>query len=126
MSKIIYGTLRECVDELWKIIEENDYTYCPRVDFAAVVDEDAENGKEAYESAEGWFGFKDYGDDFNTDTISLCFAHYCGGGVAAMEIDLEHGEDQKEILMNTIGYSTDQCGYGVLEPNDMTVFEIYD
>ena len=123
MRKLIYGTLRECVDELWKIVSR--FPRFPRVDYAVIVDEEAKSADEAYDSAEGWFGFKDVGYEFDCDTISLFFAHYGGGGITAVEIDDHCYEDeQKEILMQRIGESTDSCGYGVLEPGDLTVFEV--
>ena len=128
MNKIIYGTLRECVDELWKMVFlDEKLPKFPRVDYAASVIENADSVEEAYKNAEGWFGFVEVGGLFNCDTFSLFFAHYGGGGVTAMEIEpaWECSEkESKELLMRRIGESTDSCGYGVLEPGDYTVFEI--
>ena len=116
---ILYGTLKECVDELWKTM---DLAHFPKVNYAASVMEDEESVKHAYDYASGWFGFADLGSEFDSDTVVLLFGHWGGGGVEVME--LAGDESEKEILMQRIGSSTDKCGYGVLEPNDMTVFEI--
>lgn len=115
---IIYGTLRECVDELW---DRMDLAHMPKVNYAASVCEDEDSAEEAYGSAEGWFGFADLGSEFDSDTVMLLFGHWGGGGIECME--LTGDEEEKEILMERIGSSTDSCGYGVLEPDDITVFE---
>ena len=116
---IIYGTLKECVDELWKTM---DLVNFPKVNYAASVCENEESVKYAYDNASGWFGFADLGSEFDSDTVVLLFGRWGGGGVEVME--LTGDEDEKGILMQRIGSSTDKCGYGVLEPNDMTVFEV--
>lgn len=124
-SVVVYGTLKECVNELWKEIDFKTHKF-PRVDYAANVWDSAENAQEAFDGAEGWFGFADTSNLFDCDTFTLLFAHYGGGGVESMEMYYgAEEEDLKEMLMQRIGSSTDQCGYGVLEPNDYTVFEIY-
>ena len=122
-ENIYYGTLRECVDELWKHIDFENLEM-PKVDFAASAMENAKSAYEAYHNSEGWFGFQDVGDKFDCDKISLMFAHYGGGGIESLELTGEDEESEKEYLMQRIGSSTDACGYGVLEPDDMTVFEL--
>lgn len=114
---IIYGTLRECVNEYWKRIEDR-----PKVNYAAEVVENEESAEKAYGFASGWFGFTDVSDKFDSDTNVLLFGHWGGGGIECMEITGD--EEEKEILMQKIGASTDSCGYGVLEPDDITVFEL--
>lgn len=118
---IIYGTLRECTDKLFKMIDFDNMQF-PDFDFAAVVSEECENADEAYEEAEGWFGVKDFGKNFDCDTISIMCAHYGGGGIRSLELTNE--DDERESFMRMIGESTDEIGHGVLEPNDYTVFEI--
>lgn len=121
---IIYGTLQECTNELFEMIDFDNADF-PDFDFAASVSEDCENEDDAYEEAEGWFGVKDLGENFDCDTISLMCAHYGGGGIRALELSYDSDEvDQKNDFMRMIGESTDEIGYGVLEPNDYTVFEI--
>ena len=41
-------------------------------------------------------------------------------------MELQEGDNdyQKEMLMSRIGNSTDLTGYGILDPNDYTLFEI--
>ena len=68
---IVYGTLRECVNEYWKRIEDR-----PKVNYAAEVVEDEESAEEAYRFASGWFGFTDVGDKFDSDTNVLLFGHW--------------------------------------------------
>ena len=119
---IIYGTLRECVDELWKMIDFKNGVF-PDFDFAASVCENEDNACDAYDSGECWFGCKDIGKAFDCDTISLMIAHYGGGGITSMELTGEY-PDEKETLMRRIAEATDLCGCGVLEPYDFTVFEI--
>lgn len=121
---VVYGTLEECVNEYYKRIDFENGT-APNVDYAASVWEDCEDVLDAYESAEGWFGIKDISEEFNSDTVTLLFGHYGGGGVESLELYGDDPETEKEILMQRIGSSTDDCGYGVLEPQDYTVFELF-
>lgn len=122
-ENVFYGTLKECVDELYKLIDF-EHKEIPRVSYSASTTINAETAYEAYTTAEGWFGFTDVGDVFDCDTISLMFAHYGGGGIECLELYGEDEELEKELIMQRIGNSTDSCGYGVLEPDDWTVFEL--
>lgn len=124
--EIIYGTLKECVDKLFKRIEF-DKSF-PEFNIAVDVIENAPSIKEAYTTAEGWFGCKDIGNEFDSDIFELIIFHYGGGGLQSMEIepyDIEEDlEDTKENFMKKIGESTDYCDYGVLKPSDYVIFEI--
>lgn len=127
--KLIYGTLKECTDKLFKMIDFENMIF-PDFDFASCVDEDAESPEDAYESAESWFGVKDLGKSFDTDTISLMFAHYGGGGIESMELcylkDYYDEEEPKKLFMQKIESSTSVAGIGELTPDDYTVFEILE
>ena len=127
MRKLIYGTLRKCTDELFNLIDFEKMEF-PDFDFALIVDEEAKSPEEAYDTAESWFGVKDLGGEFCTDTISLMFAHYGGGGIQSMEIHYLHDyndvDELKDEFMKKITESTDDIGIGKLEPDDYTIFEI--
>lgn len=122
-GEYIYGTLKECVDELWKRIDWKNRKF-PDFDYAAFVGEDERNIDEVRHQADGWFGCKDVGNLYNADTFTLIFAHYSGGGVESMELWNDDDTDRKQMLIDRIGNSTDLCGYGILDPNDYTLFEI--
>lgn len=124
-GKVIYGTLRECVDELFKRIDFRKAKF-PDFDFAAIIEENlypSDFPSSPTDAAESWFGCKDLGNVFNTDTISLFIGHYTGGGIESMELRGEDIESEKETLMTRMGSATDDVGLGVLEPEDYTMFE---
>ena len=120
----IYGTLEECVNEYWKRIDFENGT-APNVDYAASVLEDCVDCDDALDSAQGWFGFKNVKEAFDSDDIVFLFGHYGGGGVESLEVTGEY-EMEKDLLMRRIGSSTDECGYSVLEPQDYTLFLVND
>ena len=126
-GKVIYGTLRECVDEVFKRIDfEKTFPKFPDFDFAAIVEEGlqpADFSTDPTDNAESWFGCKDLGRVYQTDTISLFIGHYTGGGIESMELRGEDPEREKETLMVRMGASTDNIGFGVLDPDDYTMFE---
>ena len=118
-----YGTLRECVDELWRRINFTEMKF-PDFDFA-LAQYGETDFETAYENAECWFGVKDFGKKFDSDTISVMIGHYGGGGVEAMEISGEEGE--KEKLMKKISNAVeDILGGGISPDDDYVVFEIYE
>lgn len=121
-ENIWYGTLRECIDELYDLIDF-EYYEMPIVNYAASAPEKAKSAFEAYNESSGWFGFKDIGNDFDCDTISLLFAHYGGGGIESLELTGYDPEAEKKLLMEKIRNSTECCGYS-LRPDEYTVFEL--
>ena len=124
-GNVIYGTLEECVDELFKRIDFGKAKF-PDFDFAAVVEEDLKQEdfpSDPTDAAESWFGCKDLGRVYQTDTISLFIGHYTGGGIESMELRGEDIESEKETLIARIGIATDDVGLGVLNPDDPTMFE---
>ena len=118
----IYGTLEHCVDELWKRIDWEKQK-CPEVDFAAIVNQSSKSLKEARQDACAWFGIKNVTEMFNGENIALIVNYYGGGGFECIEL-IDDSEDTKEALMSRIGNSTDMAGYGILDPEDVTLFEI--
>ena len=121
-ENIWFGTLKECVDEFYSLI---DFVHCemPRVDFAAIVDGEAKTAYEAYRTAESWFGFKCMSHEFDGDTVALLFGHYGGGGVESLELT-GNPEIDKEAIIDKIANSTDNCGLGQLKTDEYTVFEL--
>ncbi len=118
----IYGTLKECVEELFKRIENCGGIF-PEFDFCADCLEEAKSMKEAYNSSSGWFGCKDISELFdNTQSYSLVLDYYGGGATESADLDMTDREDM-EIIISRIGSCTDNIGYGVLNPNDYTIFE---
>ena len=122
-ENIWYGTFKECVAELWKVIDF-DHTEMPRVDFAVSVMENASTAYEAYRNASGWFGIKNISEEFNADTISLIIARYGGGGIEGLELCGEDEEKEKADLMKRMSWSAGVCGYDLIKANDYTVFEL--
>ena len=122
-ENIWYGTLKECVDELYSLIDDVKNGDILHVDYAAIVKEDAKTAYEAYREAESWFGFRNVSNDFDCDTLTLLFGHYGGGGIECLELTGEDPETDKEEIMRAIANSTEALGIGRLEPNDYTVFE---
>lgn len=118
----IYGTLKKCVDELWKRIDW-EKKYCPEVNFVAIVDESSVSVEEAWKSAEAWFGIKDVTKMFQSENIELIINYYGGGGLECIEL-IDDSEDTKLALMQRIGNATDMAGYGILNPEDTTLFEM--
>ena len=118
----IYGTLKKCVDELWKRIDWEKKS-CPAVDFAAVIDENCKTTEDARKDAEAWFGIKDVTKMFQSENIELIINYYGGGGLECIEL-IDDSEDTKLALMQRIGNATDMAGYGILNPEDTTLFEI--
>lgn len=120
-ENLIYGTVRECVEEVWKLIDFKAMDF-PDFDFAAWVSDYSTMGDlEAHGSdyASSWYGVKDLGNEFDSDTISLFFGHYGGGGVESMEIWGDSPED-KDLLIQKICDSTD----GELAEDSPTLFEL--
>lgn len=123
-GKIFYGTLRECVDELFTMIDFDNREF-PAFDFASNVDEDYETVESAWNDAESWHGVKPITHLFGCDTISIVIAHYSGGGIQSMEFYDDSSEDElKEMLIRKICESVDDIGYGWLNEDEYTVFEI--
>lgn len=122
-ENIWYGTLRECVNEFYSLIDF-EHVEMPRVDYAAVVNEYVDTAYEAYREAIGWFGFKNVAKEFDCDTITLLFAHYGGGGIKSLELTGEDPETEKKEIMSKITESTDAVGFGRFEADDYTVFEL--
>lgn len=121
-ENIWYGTLKECIDELYGLIDFEHKTM-PRVDYSAYAPEDAKTAYEAYSAAEGWFGIVKCENDFDSDGIVLLMGHYGGGGIQAVELTDENPEEEKMLLMRQIRNSADDCGYCLL-PHEYTVFEL--
>lgn len=120
-KNLIYGTVRECVEELWKLIDFENWVF-PDFDFAAWADEDLtleDLEKHGWHCGESWYGCKELGSVFNSDTLSLFFGHYGGGGVMAVEIS-DDNPDCKDDLIKAIRVSTG----GELGEDDPTLFEI--
>ena len=120
-KNFIYGTVRECVEELWKLIDFETWVF-PDFDFAAWVDEDLtleDLEKHGWHCGELWYGCKELGNVFNSDTFSLFFGHYGGGGVASLEI-YEDAPECEDDLIRAIRNSTN----GELEEDVPTLFEI--
>jgi len=128
-DKYIYGTLRECVDELWKRIDFVKMKF-PIFSFAAVVSDDITDPDQFAWDAEAWFRCVDVTKMFQGDSytgFSLIFGYYGGTVTECMELFMESSDDEKslkETFMQRIGNSTDLYGYGILAPDDYTVFEV--
>lgn len=120
---LIYGTLRKCVDEVYKLINF-DHLEMPTISYSASTMKNAKTAYEAYRSAEGWFGIVNVRGTFDSDAIVMLFGHFGGGGIESLELNGEDEEEEKELIIQKIGSSTDSCGYGVLAPDDITVFEL--
>ena len=122
-NNLIYGTVRECVEELWKLIDFDNWVF-PDFDFAAWVDEDLtleDLEKKGWNCGESWYGCRELGNVFNSDTFSLFLGHYGGGGIAGIEIN-DDDSDYKNDLIKAIYIST----AGELKENTSTLFEIND
>lgn len=120
-NNLIYGTVRECVEELWKLIDFNEWKF-PDFDFAACASEgltlkDLE--KHGWHCGESWYGCKELRSVFDSDTFSLFFGYYGGGGVVSLEI-YKDAPECKDDLIRAIRNSTN----GELEEDDPTLFEI--
>ena len=119
-ENLIYGTVRECVEELWKLVDLENRVF-PDFDFAAWVAEDLtleDLERKGWNCGESWYGCKELGGVFDADTLSLFLGHYGGGGVASTE--LSDDEEGKDELIRAIIKSTDE----ELKEDTPTLFEI--
>ena len=122
--EFIYGTLQECVDDLFERIDLTKPF--PEFDFAAEVIEDSEDADIVYDNATGWFGCKDMAKEFDSNLFELIICYYGGSGLECVEVGEDDGsfiEEEKRAMISVIGNATDIAGYGVLNPNDYTIFE---
>ena len=124
-ANIIYGTLKECVNEIWNMIDFDNMKF-PDFDYAAWVDEDiteedideAVKKNDASLIGDSWYGCRQ-NDDFDPDTINIIFGHYGGGGFCGMEIYEEDDIYKQEIIASIINSTCDELG-----EDEYTVFEI--
>lgn len=122
-GRYIYGTLNECVDELYKLIDFDNRKF-PEFDFAAWVDEDLtvddfRETKYPADLGESWYGCKDISDLFDADTFNIVFGHYGGGGIVALEVVGDYEPEEKRDIIKCIKISTDE-----LDEDSYTLFEI--
>lgn len=120
-NDVIYGTVRECVKEVFRRIDFMNAKF-PDFDFASWVEEDItqeeiDNAKDIINLGSSWFGCKDLGSQFfDSDTISVMFGHYGGGGINAVEII---DDDSFEDFLRALIESTEDS----LREYDYTIFE---
>lgn len=123
-NNLIYGTLNECVNEIWKMIDYDTLQF-PNFDYAALVSEDLtlEDLKRLGNNAgSSWFGVKNMTNVFDSDTISLFTGHYSGGGINSLEID-EYSKP--EDLIDMIIYSTEDMSVEV-KADEYVLFELVE
>lgn len=126
-KNLIYGTVRECVDELWKLIDFNHAIF-PNFDFATPYEgltlEDFKDSDSPLDFGESWHGCKDLGLEFDADTISLLFGHYGGGGIQSLELFGDDEVKEKKWFMRCIASSVEEIGYSRMLPDDYILIEV--
>lgn len=121
-NKFIYGTIEECVNEIWKMIDFYDME-APDFDFCGDVREDItetgiKNASTASELGNEWYGCK-VNRDFDPfkESINLIFGYYGGGYFDSICI-WDEDEEFKDVIIRKI------CDATELKPDWKTVFEI--
>lgn len=120
-NNVIYGTLEECVAELFNRIDFRMSSF-PDFDFATYVNDDItqkdmDDATDVCDLGESWYGCKDLGNKFfDSDTISVMFGHYGGGGIRALEL---YDDECMEPFIQTLIDSA----YGDLGRDSYTIFE---
>ncbi len=118
---MLYGTLKECVDAIWDMIDFENMIF-PDFDYA-INNTDNLTRSEIYnkedEAATWWYGCKDLKRFFAGETISLMIGYYSGGGLQCLELTGKRYTEKAELIDRMI-LSTD---YRVDE-DDMVLVEL--
>ena len=120
-GKIMYGTIKECVDEIWNMIDWNkcefpDFDFC-NDPYDDITETDVMNAKDGNDIGNGWYGCK-ANDDFDPEftSINLIFGYYGGGWFDSLMM-YDEDDEYKDFIIRKICEATD------LTPSCKTVFE---
>jgi len=118
---MLYGTLKECVDAIWDMIDFDNMIF-PDFDYA-INNTDNLTRSEIYNkednAATGWYGCKDMKEFFCGNTISLMFGYYSGGFLQCLELTGEYADEKQELIECIISTT-----YGNIEENNMILIEL--
>lgn len=124
VGRFMYGTVRECVNEIWKRIDIDeakfpDFDFCddPGLDDSEDIEKEMGEAKEGTDLGSGWYGVK-ANDDFDPGytSINVICGYYGGGAFEGMAID-EYDDVYKESFLRMI------CNVSDMEPEWKTVVE---
>ena len=122
-DRYLYGTVEECVNEIWKRIDFDMMTM-PSFDFCYNAfdntEEDVINAKDASNLGDGWFGCKaNYEFDPQHYSLNIIIGYYGGGAFYSVCIYEDSEESKKELIEGI-------CNAAELKPNWETVIEFVD
>ena len=124
-ERFIVGTVKECVDEIWKLIDwENmifpDFDFC--IDPYDNTEEEIKNAKDGCDLGESWYGCKgNYDFDPRGISINVIFGYYGGGDFCSLCM-YDDDEEYKEMIIQKMFDTTN----GELAPYSDTVIELIE
>lgn len=126
-NKYICGTVKECVEEIWKMINWMEmrfpeFDFCGSCDIEELTEEELDTVKSPSELGSSWSGCKENFDfDSKGDSINLIFGYYGGGWFRSMCIEYEERNEKECIVNDMINII---CDVADLKPDWETVFEL--
>ena len=123
-ERYLYGTVVECVNEIWKRIDFDKMTM-PSFDFCGYpyednTEDDLKNAEDGTDLGERWYGCKaNYDFDPNHCSLNIILGYYGGGDFYSVCI-YEDDEDAKRELIEKI------CDAAGIEADLDTVVEFLD
>ena len=126
-NKYICGTVKECVEEIWKMINWNEmrfpeFDFCGSYDIEELTEEELDTVKSPSELGSSWSGCKENFDfDSKGYSINIIFGYYGGGWFRSMCIEYEERNEKECIVNDMINII---CDVADLKPDWETVFEL--
>lgn len=124
-EKFICGTVEECVNEIFKMIDWNkmefpDFDFCSDGFFEDLTQEELDEAENITYLGTGCYGCKRNSDfDSLRESIDLIFGYYGGGWFRSMCLDDDEYEDEyKKEMISII------CEGADLRPEWYTAFEL--